>query len=371
MPPGFEQKLRQQLTYWAGTLPEEPLAGSHRRNVWLLRGSAVAAALILAISTVWWIVGGGVGRATADFARMLENIKDARWAAYDLVVRPQGEPEIRARVLMAKPGRTRVTWPDGKVHIMDGAEGKLLRLSPNTMSGRVVPLPTGRDDALDRLKNVDKAAGKFEGTRKINSQLVKVYSVASLQDSMEILVDAETELPVRIETESVLDDGERVTTVLENFTWNEPIPDSMFSLELPQDYALETIPSEKSLVETLRICTSRRDGSFPSKLDFRTVISLAVNGNEQSALETGAEGVPRVGRESAQKRDATRTCQDGLTFIEQVSRNGSWRYAGEGARLGDGSRAICWWQPEGSPTYRVVYGDLQIKDVPPQDVPSD
>ena len=42
---------------------------------------------------------------------------------------------------------------------------------------------------------------------------------------------------------------------------------------------------------------------------------------------------------------------------------------GKGVKLGDNSRVVCWYRPKGSMTYRVVYGDLSIKDVATKDLP--
>ena len=45
------------------------------------------------------------------------------------------------------------------------------------------------------------------------------------------------------------------------------------------------------------------------------------------------------------------------------------RYVGEGAKLGDSESPVLWWQPKSADTYRVVYGDLSVKDVAPEDLP--
>jgi hypothetical protein len=31
---------------------------------------------------------------------------------------------------------------------------------------------------------------------------------------------------------------------------------------------------------------------------------------------------------------------------------------------------VCWYKPVGSQTYRVVYGDLSVRDVAPEDLPA-
>jgi hypothetical protein len=42
---------------------------------------------------------------------------------------------------------------------------------------------------------------------------------------------------------------------------------------------------------------------------------------------------------------------------------------GEDVKLGEASKAVCWWKPAGSKTYRVVYGDLGTRDIEPQNLP--
>ena len=60
----------------------------------------------------------------------------------------------------------------------------------------------------------------------------------------------------------------------------------------------------------------------------------------------------------------------GTEFIVRLPENSDWQYVGEDVQLGDASKAVCWYKPAGSETYRVVYGDLSVKDVAPEDLPS-
>jgi len=48
---------------------------------------------------------------------------------------------------------------------------------------------------------------------------------------------------------------------------------------------------------------------------------------------------------------------------------GAWRYAGQNVRFGDPAAPIFWYQPAGSPTCRVIYADLHVANVPPQNLP--
>ncbi len=45
------------------------------------------------------------------------------------------------------------------------------------------------------------------------------------------------------------------------------------------------------------------------------------------------------------------------------------QYAGNGVKLGEADKAIFWYRPEGAETYRVIYGDLSVKDVAAENLP--
>ncbi|MCG7854167.1 MAG: hypothetical protein MIO92_16750, partial [Methanosarcinaceae archaeon] len=59
----------------------------------------------------------------------------------------------------------------------------------------------------------------------------------------------------------------------------------------------------------------------------------------------------------------------GMLFHQILENQGEWNYAGAGVKLGDAAKAIFWYQPSGSQTYRVIYGDLAVKDVAGEDLP--
>jgi hypothetical protein len=54
----------------------------------------------------------------------------------------------------------------------------------------------------------------------------------------------------------------------------------------------------------------------------------------------------------------------GFMFFQVVLPPASdWHYAGAGVKLGAADVPISWWKPTGSPTYRVVFGDLSVRDL--------
>ena len=56
----------------------------------------------------------------------------------------------------------------------------------------------------------------------------------------------------------------------------------------------------------------------------------------------------------------------GIMFAMQVGA----RYAGAGVPLGQANTPVCWYKPRGSATCRVVYADLSVRDVPPEQLPA-
>jgi hypothetical protein len=53
----------------------------------------------------------------------------------------------------------------------------------------------------------------------------------------------------------------------------------------------------------------------------------------------------------------------GFTFPKIMPADNDWHYAGSGVKLGQAEVPICWWKPAGSQTYRVVFGDLSVRDL--------
>ena len=56
-------------------------------------------------------------------------------------------------------------------------------------------------------------------------------------------------------------------------------------------------------------------------------------------------------------------------FIMDNAVQDSFRYFGKDVKLGDKDAIVCWYRLKGAETYRVVYGDLSVKDVAWEDLP--
>jgi len=54
--------------------------------------------------------------------------------------------------------------------------------------------------------------------------------------------------------------------------------------------------------------------------------------------------------------------QPGMMFIDSLPPKADAHYAGKGVSLGAAGKPIFWYRPKDSQKYRVLYGDLSVRD---------
>jgi hypothetical protein len=58
----------------------------------------------------------------------------------------------------------------------------------------------------------------------------------------------------------------------------------------------------------------------------------------------------------------------GMLFYQMLTSANDSRYAGKDVKLGTPDRPIFWYKPTRAEKYRVIYADLSVKDMTPDDV---
>ncbi|MBN1765898.1 MAG: hypothetical protein JW860_11615, partial [Sedimentisphaerales bacterium] len=177
-----------------------------------------------------------------------------------------------------------------------------------------------------------------------------------------IWADPRTALPIRIEQKQP-----GLEIVCKNFEFDVELDESLFSMEVPEGYTMQqsqldlTGSSEEQFIEYLRIFADIVcDGRFPPNVDIATVQRMALQiGQKLDALDLTEPEKMELGMQFAQ----------GLLFLRFFKGEGSWHYAGDGVELGDSQTPIFWYRPEGSDHYRIIYGDLTVDEVLPEDIP--
>jgi len=154
--------------------------------------------------------------------------------------------------------------------------------------------------------------------------------------------------------------------VLSDIAFDVELSDDLFDMTPPADYCVMnmateefTIPfelTETHLIEELATSAKSLSGTFPT------------------LFKGGRRGKEAFDKYIAETRQAVpvdggSTPMLGTEFVKRLPEGSDWQYVGEDVKLGDASKAVCWYKPEGSETYRVMYGDLSVKNVTPEDLP--
>jgi hypothetical protein len=136
-------------------------------------------------------------------------------------------------------------------------------------------------------------------------------------------------------------------------------------MEVPAGYAVAdtefdmTKFSQEDFVETLRLWAQLLlDGKFPERLELEDLMNAPID-QQFGQLDLSEEEQMQLGVKLAR----------GYLFLHFLAHGSGYTYAGNGAKLGDIDKPIFWYRPEGSETYRVIYADLSVRDVAPEDLP--
>jgi hypothetical protein len=182
-----------------------------------------------------------------------------------------------------------------------------------------------------------------------------------------VWIDPKTRDLVRVETEFINAPGMNV--VMTDFQFDVELDDSLFSLTPPAGYTPIEVQAdvsgvtEQDLIEYLRAWSSwTKDGTFPPTFNPMELQKVSMDMEQQGKFGDGQTSEQQRGRDAM-------TMYRGIMFLTQLPAESNWRYAGEDVKFGDANTAIFWYRPEGSETYRVIYGDLSVKDVAAENLP--
>ena len=147
---------------------------------------------------------------------------------------------------------------------------------------------------------------------------------------------------------------------------NPPLDAALFSLAAPEGYR-ETpamdVPlgnlTEDDLVAGLRFLAENNDNAFPAAPNVTPRILRNLGKNHQPAAGLSDD---EIARKIAAGQAEIGTRLGRLTVFLQLN-GGTFRYVGDGVRLGAAAAPVCWYKPKGAALYRVVHGDLSVADV--------
>ncbi len=165
--------------------------------------------------------------------------------------------------------------------------------------------------------------------------------------------------------------------VWHDIVFDAKVDDSLFSLKPPEGYTVKHENwadrfTEQSMLEYLGVFVGFNGGTFPDEafpaypnLD-KLNAAFAKPVQKQTAIEKKYVAMF--------ERFHKFRFSNPFNFFQispDVVEN-SFRYVGKGVKLGDEGAIVCWYKlkdAKDANTYRVVYGDLSVKDVAAKDLP--
>ena len=139
-------------------------------------------------------------------------------------------------------------------------------------------------------------------------------------------------------------------------------------MEVPDGYTLKETDfsmgdsTEEDFIESLRIWAKViGDGTFPEAIGTENAMKqVPLLGQKLGTMNLSEEEATQMGMNFGK----------GMIFHQILETGGGeWHYAGAGVKLGDAETVIFWYQPKNSETWRVIYGDLSVKDVAAENLP--
>jgi len=168
-------------------------------------------------------------------------------------------------------------------------------------------------------------------------------------------------------------------SVWTDFVYDLPLDAAQYVLTPPADYKVQRIrhrnPTEKDFLEWLEVFAHVNGGTFTDNENPPLSSLEEINRLENTPVDKRTPWEQKLLRDGYE-RESTETGEFPLkgggrsVLVHFWSMyHGTWHYQGKGVRLGDAQTPVCWYRPDGAATYRVVFGDLSVRDVAPEDLP--
>ena len=350
-------------------------------NIWrtIMKSSitklAAAAVIIIAVMLGINYIGGSPDGASVAWADVLENIEAARTVMYIREFESSDEKEVvETRIMEPYHYREDVIESNSKykVVIRNTKLNKNLLLFPHTKMGVIGDdgdSPVYELRAYERLKrDFRDGTEKNLGRIKLNGRETVCFEISKDNKTITVWADPDTALPIQIEEISD-ENGDKKKVVRSDIRFDMEFDEQLFSLTPPADYCLVDLETqriqtpfeltEQHLIEGLAVYPKYLDGKF----------STWYMGGRPKTEEVKRKCLADVEKIQNWSDEDSNKSTLGCEFIERLPEGSDYQYVGEDVKLGDTNKPVCWWKPPGSKTYRVVYGDLSIRDIEPSDLP--
>ncbi|MHC4118693.1 MAG: hypothetical protein ACYSWO_14430 [Planctomycetota bacterium] len=343
-------------------------------NIWRLimksRVAKLAAAAVIIIAVTFGMLEI-LAPSSIAWADVVEPLLNARTAVLDIIVGAGGNDTVIHDEIMGSRIRRTVSSAPGTDIIIDLGQLKMFMLDHAEKTAVTIELAglDGVENYLHKLQNMvvrlqesPDFSVENQGRQEIDGREYVVFAAQGDNQTITIWADPETAMPIRIEHETP-----NMHVTCDNMQFDVELDEAAFSMEVPDGYKIQEAgidfkdSSETGFVETLRIWAEIiEDGQFPDGIALEDVVEMGPKFDQ---------GMKRAGLTEEQQIEVATRWGQGYVFIRFFKGQGQWHYAGQGVKLGDADKAIFWYQPQDSETWRVIYGDLRVEDVAAENLP--
>jgi len=349
-------------------------------NIWriimktkITKIAAAAVIIVAVLIAIHQMAGNG---ASAVYASVVEQLQNARTMTYSLITQMNIEnvPTVRVDMAFKEPGYMRITTTDGYLTAIDWAQNKGISILPTRKQFIEFEATNYQHDpaqdpfaVIENLRTLPSRADAELGEKEIDGRLLQGFRVIEEGVINTVWVDPRTGELARVVME--FPDAPGMSVIMTDFQFNVELDDSLFSLTPPEGFERVEIQAdvsevtEQDLIGYLRAWSSwTKDGTFPP--------TLAGMQLPKVAMEMEKQGKFGEGQTTQEQRERDQLIMyRGMMFVYQLPAESNWRYAGENVSYGDADTPIFWYRPAGSENYRVIYGDLTVEEVLPEDLP--
>ncbi len=333
-----------------------------------------AAAILLIVSLILWFLPANSKSALA-FAQVIQQFVAVRTLTAKITSQAEGHT-FTMKLEYLEPGWYRITNPWGGIQIMDATQFKSLTLIPRekkailTETTGAPQQEQGPQNYIEQLRRLQHEASTDLGEKQIDGRITHGFKVDKHSIQWTIWADPETGLPIRVESSMAAFGG--TTAVMTDFQFNPILDESLFSLTPPPGYWLETQqvdaspPTEKDLIEALSPWVKFHLKTFPAALSMQEIKPLF-----SGIMEAQDKAKTRDPEGPAFAKNFNKTflkMMRGSLFVATMKPENDWHYVGKNVIPGRSDQVLCWWKPAGATTYRVLYADLTLKDLTPDEL---
>ncbi len=361
--------------------------GVLRRTIMKSPVTKLAAAAVVIIAVLIGI--HQFGASTPAFADIVRPLLTARTATYKMTVNMKDVPAQTIEGMFMEPSRLRQVMPGGVIQIFGMPQGQMITLMPAEKKAMIIEMENAPGDKQEQsnmfhaIRKLIQAAQEnenesveFIGEQKIDGVNAIGYHVENLGMDMNVWADAKTLMPVRIEYSMGGMMGMEGTVIMSDIVFDVELDESLF--EVPEEYDVHTmqmdvsLPGEEDFIQTLRLWSETIDGKFPSELNMKAVFGefFPEALTKKTGIKFEKDKTPDLSDPKFKEfMEILAKINRGIMFAHTLPEDADWHYTGKDVEFGDAETAIFWYRPEGSETYRVIYGDLSVKDVAPDNLP--